>query len=230
MRGSLRGRPSVQLASAAFAYEPPFLLALEQAIWTELVQCLRLSKRLEAQRREASVTQGEAVSTAVDDGVAAAQHIAQPSVTLPEQLLALIPPPPRQGWPVGMPEPPSSAEWLRRWGYPPVRRAQRLSFLIAAGLPALLGISSATAAAASSAASPHAPSSREAETDGSTAASVSYAAALDRQKLLQAGSVRERLQVTVVYLNQRRQRLAAMATLGATIGRDGSGDQPEFDV
>lgn len=105
----------IEMPSAAFDHSPPFLLALEQAIWSELVQCVRLANRRRALQGDNS------------------------TVMLPEQLLALIPPPPAHGWPAGMPEPPASAEWLRRWGYPPVRRAQRLSFLIAAGLPAVLG-------------------------------------------------------------------------------------------
>lgn len=108
---------------------------------------------------------------------------------LPEQLLALLPPAPQGGWPEGMPDAPSSAEWLRRWGYPPVRRAQRLSFLIAAGLPSLLGTCMPSM--------PAPPS------------------ALDRQALLQKTSVRERLQAAVVYLCHCRQRLAAMATIHA---------------
>jgi len=36
-----------------------------------------------------------------------------------------------------MPPTPPATEWLRRWEYPPVRRAQRLSYMIAAGLPTI---------------------------------------------------------------------------------------------
>jgi len=168
----------VALPSAAFRYSPPFLLALEQAIWTELIQCLLLSRRI------ARVRHGGTAPPAPDANSAGEEPV------LPEQLLALLPPPPQGGWPKGMPDAPSSAEWLRRWGYPPVRRAQRLSFLIAAGLPSLLGTSMRSL--------PAPPS------------------ALDRQTLLQKTSVRERLQACVVYLCHCRQRLAAMATLDAT--------------
>ena len=90
-----------------------------------------------------------------------------------------------------MPEAPSAAEWLQRWGYPPVRRAQRLSYVLGATLPALLQMPS-------------------------TAASVplpSLPASLDRQALLQATSVRERLQRSVVFLCHYRQRLAALVVL-----------------
>ena len=62
-----------------------------QALWTELVNCLRLSH-------------GNAEG-------------------LPEPLLVLLPPAPHSGWSVAMPETMAS-EWLRRWEYPPVRRAQ----------------------------------------------------------------------------------------------------------
>mmetsp|Transcript_465 Transcript_465/g.1516 ORF Transcript_465/g.1516 Transcript_465/m.1516 type:complete len:251 (+) Transcript_465:386-1138(+) len=116
-----------------------FLLALEQALWTELVSCLRLSR-------------GHAGD-------------------LPEALLALVPPAPREGWSVPMPQSDSS-EWLRRWDYPPVRRAQRLSFLMAMMLPQF-----------------------------------------DRQRLLEAASVRERLQLGVIYLGELRRRLVATRLL-----------------
>ena len=72
---------------------------------------------------------------------------------LPEPLLLLVPPAPKAGWSVPVPQS-TSSEWLRRWDYPPVRRAQRLSFLMAMMLPQL-----------------------------------------DRQRLLEAASVRERLQL-----------------------------------
>jgi len=131
-------------------------------------------------------------------------------VRLPEELLSLIPPPPGQGWPEGMPEVPASAEWLHRWGYPPVRRAQRLSFLIAAALPALLGSVSTPAA-----------------TGDPLPLASALPTALDRQALLQKTSVRERLQAAVIYLGRRRQQLAAMATLEAALG---SGGFPHFDA
>ena len=47
-----------------------------------------------------------------------------------QELLMLLPPKPAQGWPCTMPAAPAGAEWLRRWGYPSLRRAQRLSFVL----------------------------------------------------------------------------------------------------
>lgn len=126
-----------------------FLLALEQALWTELVNCLRLSH-------------GNAEG-------------------LPEPLLVLLPPAPHSGWSVAMPETMAS-EWLRRWEYPPVRRAQRLSFLMAIMLPNL-----------------------------------------DRQRLLEASSVRERLQLGVVYLGEMRRRLVATRLIQTVPGLEGGG-------
>ena len=75
---------------------------LSQALWTELISCLRLSRG------------------GVDG--------------LPEPLLLLLPPPPKGGWSVPMPLS-TESEWLRRWDYPPVRRAQRLSFLMESQAP-----------------------------------------------------------------------------------------------
>ena len=151
--------PVVTLPSAQVAGASPFLLALEQAMWTELVLCLHLSR----------ILTGEAAA-------------------LPSELLMLLPPAPSHGWPEGMPEAPSAAEWLQRWGYPPLRRAQRLSFLLGAALPSLL-------AASASLPVPKLPKT------------------LERQALLQTMSVRERLQRAVVYLCHHRQRLAALVAL-----------------
>ena len=122
--------PRVRLPASAFAHSPPFLLALEQAIWSELVMCMHLTQRLTthgvsetqpppSSTRAAGSSEGEGEGEGEGGGV-----------SLPEQLLALLPPPPRQGWPACMPDAPSSAEWLRRWGYPSLRRAQRLSFVL----------------------------------------------------------------------------------------------------
>ena len=201
------GVPTVRLPSAAFAYSPPFLLALEQSIWSELVQCLALSQRAKAR-------------TAGADADAAGG-----SVSLPHQLLVLIPPPPRHGWPAGMPDAPASAQWLQRWGYPPVRRAQRLSYLIAAGLPVLLGAADIL---------PPQPVQAGAEglsveEDGwmrneGVYTSLRTSAALDRQTLLQASSVRERLQAAVVYLCHQRQRLVALAALKSVATFDQTDD------
>jgi len=96
------------------SYSQPFLLALEQALWREMVLCILLSAKLQ--------------STQPND--AAELHALA-------ELLPLVPPPPAHGWPLGMPASPSSAVWLSRFGYPPLRRAQRLSFLMAALLPQL---------------------------------------------------------------------------------------------
>lgn len=144
----------MRLPRALFSARGPpsgraFLLALEQALWTELVSCLRLSR-----------------GTA--DG-------------LPAPLLALVPPAPHAGWSVPMPQS-SESEWLRRWDYPPVRRAQRLSFLMAMMLPRF-----------------------------------------DRQRLLEASSVRERLQLGVVYLGEMRRRLVATRLLQSVPGVEGGG-------
>ena len=243
--------PAISLPSAAFAQSPPFLLALEQAIWTELVQCLDLATRLERKKAASASEEDDSGS----DGQNRRRHRSSGShgsrVTLPEPLLALIPPPPHHGWPAGMPAVPATAEWLHRWGYPPVRRAQRLSFLIAAGLPALLGITEgSTSPAVGSALTPPAsidPASASftsADHRQSTPAATSSAVtpsrslgfdpqaleskAFDRQKLLQASSVRERLQIAVIYLGHRRRRLAAMATLDAVI--NGGPDLTDFEA
>jgi len=126
-----------------------FLLALEQAFWTELISCLRLSHGS--------------------------------TDCLPESLLLLVPPAPKAGWSVPMPQT-SAGEWLRRWDYPPVRRAQRLSFLMATMLPKF-----------------------------------------DRQRLLEASSVRERLQLGVVYLGEMRRRLVATRLIQTVPGFEDRG-------
>ena len=165
---------AVTLPRTWSAAPSPFLLALEHAIWTELVLCLSLAHHLTA------------------TGAHIEEHIA-----LPPQLLQLIPPAPRHGWPSAMPDAPDAAEWLQRWGYPPVRRAQRLSFLVGAILPSLLH----------TAGSEQLPLPKPPST-------------LERQALLQATSVRERLQRAVVFLCHRRQRLAALAALRHTDGAE----------
>ncbi len=223
----------VSLPSSWASGSSPFLLALEHATWVELVACLRLSANLaatEAARAATQVDDAAPPAGAESDGAsagAAKAHasaasdagyaidadgavvsappplvlgpraadgaVVSDSVALPEQLLLLMPPPPRQGWPTGMPSPPSAAQWLQRWGYPPVRRAQRLSYLVGAALPTLL----ASSALPSGLPLPAPPAS------------------LDRQALLQATSVRERLQKAVVFLCHTRQSLAALAALRA---------------
>ena len=196
----------VNLASSWASDSSPFLLALEHATWVELVSCLRLSAALAASEAVHMSTVVSAEGGVAADGVGMmptppplvlGPRGADDAVALPEQLLLLMPPPPRQGWPEEMPSPPSSAQWLQRWGYPPVRRAQRLSFLIGAALPTLLA-STALPAGLPLPAPP---------------------ASLDRQALLQATSVRERLQQTAVFLCHTRQSLAALAALRA-VGSD----------
>ena len=44
-------------------------------------------------------------------------------LALSDELLQLMPPAPADGWTVQMPSTPPATEWLRRWEYPPVRRA-----------------------------------------------------------------------------------------------------------
>ena len=196
----------VNLASSWASDSSPFLLALEHATWVELVSCLRLSAALAASEAVHMSAVVSAEGGVAADGVGMmptppplvlGPRVADDAVALPEQLLLLMPPPPRQGWPEEMPSPPSSAQWLQRWGYPPVRRAQRLSFLIGAALPTLLA-STALPAGLPLPAPP---------------------ASLDRQALLQATSVRERLQQTAVFLCHTRQSLAALAALRA-VGSD----------
>ena len=129
----------------------PFLLALEQALWVELVACVDLSRAL---RRSAqgegeqwdewrkgavggggnAATGGGAAAAGPSGGGGAAAAESDPlaafALDYPEELLMLLPPKPAQGWPCTMPAAPAGAEWLRRWGYPSLRRAQRLSFVL----------------------------------------------------------------------------------------------------
>ena len=88
------------------------LLDLERSAWIELVACLQLSRAL---RQPGAASDAE--------------------VELPEPLLMLRPPPPDGGWPPATPLAPLPAAWLA--SMPPLRRAQRLSFLIPALLPQL---------------------------------------------------------------------------------------------
>jgi len=207
--------PTISLPSTWGSGASPFLLALEHATWTELVTCLRLSRSLAAAEDARAARNGEppaARASAADTAPLVTPLVlgtrepdpdgscVEPGLGLPEQLLLLMPPPPRYGWPTGMPDAPSAAQWLQRWGYPPVRRAQRLSYLVGAALPSLL---------ASAALPPSVPL-------------PSVPASLDRQALLQATSVRERLQKAVVFLCHRRQSLAALAALRAASDLDGA--------
>ena len=88
------------------------LLELERSAWIELVACLQLSRAL---RQPGAASDAE--------------------VELPEPLLMMRPPPPDGGWPPATPLAPLPAAWLA--SMPPLRRAQRLSFLIPALLPQL---------------------------------------------------------------------------------------------
>ena len=118
----------------------PFLLALEHALWSELVLCLRLSRTLRAQQLHARQQQPPPQQMHTRGGTpapASAVATDERPVSVPEALLLLLPPPPASGWPQGMPPPPAATEWLHRFDYPPVRRAQRLSYLMAAMLPEL---------------------------------------------------------------------------------------------
>ena len=126
----------VYLPRALFSRERPFLLALEHALWSELVLCLRLSRTLQALQlhtQQQLQTRGVTPAPAPAPAVTADER----PVSIPEALLLLLPPPPTSGWPQGMPPPPAATEWLQRFDYPPVRRAQRLSYLMAAMLPEL---------------------------------------------------------------------------------------------
>ena len=125
---------------ALYSREVPFLLALEHALWSELVLCLRLSRTLRAQQLHARQQQQPPQQMQTRGGTpapASAVATDERPVSIPEALLLLLPPPPASGWPQGMPPPPAATEWLHRFDYPPVRRAQRLSYLMAAMLPEL---------------------------------------------------------------------------------------------
>jgi hypothetical protein len=119
----------VTLSSNFDSYSQPFLLALEQALWREMVLCIHLSGRL----KRLDAGPADEASTAYQ-----ALWMAAPQL---DEMLPLVPPPPAHGWPQGMPPVPASAEWLSRFGYPPLRRAQRLSYLMAALLPELATVS-----------------------------------------------------------------------------------------
>ena len=141
------------LGRAYDAYSQPFLLALEQALWREIVLCATLSARLETRGRGGAVEAEEEEAVAEEaEEEAEAEAVAEEADAwlddevlrrLPalREMLPLLPPPPESGWPADMPEPPSSAEWLSRFGYPPLRRAQRVSYLMAALLPELASVS-----------------------------------------------------------------------------------------
>jgi hypothetical protein len=168
-------RTGLRVPRALFSRRGPpagraFLLALEHAIWTELISV----RTLELRRRTR-----QAVNS---DGAAHGRGADATALSLSDELLQLMPPPPPGGWSVAMPPTPPATEWLRRWEYPPVRRAQRLSYMIATQLPTI-----------------------------------------DRQRLLQASSVRERLQLSIVALSEMRRRLAAISAIEVN-GADG--DEP----
>ena len=131
----------VYLPRALFSRERPFLLALEHALWSELVLCLRLSRTLQAQQlhtqQQLQAPQQQLQTRSGTPSPAPAVTADERPVSIPEALLLLLPPPPASGWPQGMPNPPAATEWLQRFDYPPVRRAQRLSYLMAAMLPEL---------------------------------------------------------------------------------------------
>lgn len=185
-----------------FSRERPFLLALEQSLWSELVMCLLLSRKLESRQQQraraadadadARDAARDAESDAESDGGAtggAATGEEEEPVPLPEAFMLLQPPAPAYGWPAGMPAAPAATEWLQRWGYPPVRRAQRLSYLMAALVPEL-----------------------------------------DRQALLGKGSVRERLTHAIFYLCERRTSLSARLALEASGVGGGGVDLGDFGL
>ena len=101
------------------------LLALEQELWAALVKCLRLTRQLRS--TEAQAGGGAAEEEGKEDGE---------DVRVPEPMRLLMPPAPEGGWPAGTPRMPAAGEALAA-AYPPSRRAQRLSFLVAALLPEL---------------------------------------------------------------------------------------------
>ena len=135
----------------------------EQLVWIEVISCLLLTRTLrrrqsaappspeQAQEEEepteddswwtlvekAEPTAEQAEEGAAAGGAEAKDRPVEP-VAVPEELRVLMPPAPPDGWPAGAPAPPQRAatEELPS-GYPPLRRAQRLSFLVAALLPEL---------------------------------------------------------------------------------------------
>ena len=127
--GERKGAAPVTLSSNFDSYSQPFLLALEQALWREMVLCIHLSARLHG----LDMTSPEERVATYEALMAAVPQLAE--------MLPLLPPPPDYGWPHGMLPVPPAAEWLSRFGYPPLRRAQRLSYLMAALLPELATVS-----------------------------------------------------------------------------------------
>ena len=135
----------------------------EQLVWIEVISCLLLTRTLrrrqsaappspeQAQEEEEPteddswwtlVEKAEPTAEQAEEGAAAGGAEAKDKpvepVAVPEELRVLMPPAPPDGWPAGAPAPPQRAatEELPS-GYPPLRRAQRLSFLVAALLPEL---------------------------------------------------------------------------------------------
>ena len=110
--------------SQSAAEDAEALVRLEQRVWGELVSCLRLSRSLKRSGDRPAVAEEQ-------------QEEEVQEVPLPAALRMLLPPEPPEGWPLGVPKgPPKGAEWLRD-AYPPLRRAQRLSFLVPALMPEL---------------------------------------------------------------------------------------------
>ena len=102
------------------------LVTAEQEVWTEMVNCIRLTRTVRG--GPAAAAGAEATSAPISDEISS-------EISLPEELLCLRPPPPPDGWPVGMPTAPPPAAWLA--SYPVYRRAQRLSYVAAAMLPSM---------------------------------------------------------------------------------------------
>ena len=91
-------------------------------MWAEMISCLRLGRDLRSP--------AAAIKSLNDTPVA--------PVMVPPALLQLLPPPPEAGWPAGAPLPRAGAGTGLLAEYPPARRAQRLSFQLAALLPDLV--------------------------------------------------------------------------------------------
>ena len=111
-----------RLAASVDALRGGALLALEQQLWCELIRCLSLTRALRSPYAAAATADAAAAAATVP-------------VSLPQALSQLMPPPPTDGWPVGAPaaRPAAEQEWMAR--YPPYRRAQRLSYAVAALTP-----------------------------------------------------------------------------------------------
>ena len=131
-RAAPRAAPLPLLGDAERVAARLALLTTEQGVWCELIRCLSLTRQLRRMRDESTAGQATPNEAAEEEDAATAAKAT--AAALPLQILLLQPPAPQEGWPMGMPAAPPEMAFGR---YPPVRRAQRLSYLIASLLPDL---------------------------------------------------------------------------------------------